>query len=288
MVIRSEDLFGTFEQKRALVNQFTLLDDTFCSKVLEDKAACEYLLSALLGKPIKVIENKTQYSLRNLENHSVVLDALVEDDEHNIFDVEVQTEDEKNHERRLRYYSSAIDWSYLEKGKSYQELPDLYMIFISSFDPFKLNKNRYIIEKYIAGTDRKYDDGVHLYYFNVAVDDGTSLSKLLQYLKKSEAGNKSFGALSNAVNTIKSQKEGVESMCKAVNDYAKALVEERKPEWILEGKREGKIEGKREGKIENAVAMVTKMVKDGFDIEKALEYAEIDRQTYEKYSESLQ
>lgn len=61
-------------------------------------------------------------------------------------------------------------------------------------------------------------------------------------------------------------------MCKAVNDYAKALAEK----------------SKLEGKIENAVAMVKNMMRDGFDIEKALEYAEIDRQTYEKYSENLQ
>lgn len=276
MVIRSEDLFGTFEQKRALVNQFNLLDDTFCSKVLEDKDACEYLLTALLGRPIRVIENKTQYSLRNLENHSVVLDALVEDDEHNIFNVEVQTEDEKNHERRLRYYSSAIDWSYLEKGKGYQELPDLYMIFISSFDPFKLNKNQYIIKKYIDGTNNVYDDGVHLYYFNAAVNDNTELSKLMQYFKKSDAGNTSFGALSKTVNSFKTQVEGVESMCKAVNDYAKELAEKSKPEWILEGK------------IENAVETVRDMLKDGFDIEKALKYAKIDLQTYEKYSEKMQ
>lgn len=95
MIIRKEDLIGTYEQKRALVAQFNLMDDTLCSLVLEDKAACEYLLTALLGKKITVIENKTQYSIRNLQNHSVVLDALVEDEEHNIYNVEVQTEDEK-------------------------------------------------------------------------------------------------------------------------------------------------------------------------------------------------
>lgn len=268
MVIRREDLIGTFEQKRALVNQFNLMDDTFCSIVLEDKAACEYLLTALLGKPIKVIENKTQYSIRNLDNHSVVLDALVEDEEHNIYDVEVQTDDEKNHERRLRYYRTAIDWSYLKKGKSYLELPELYMIFISNFDPFELNKNHYIIKQYVENSSKVYDDGVHILYFNTVVDDGSVLSKLLQYLKKSDAGNTSFGALSNAVNSLKTQKEGVESMCKAVNDYARAMADECK--------------------IEKAVEMVKNMVDDGFDIEKALKYAEIDLQTYEKYSESMQ
>ena len=64
MIIRTEDLIGTYEQKRALVAQFNLMDDTFCSVVLEDKAACEYLLSVLFNKPIRVIENErsTQYA----------------------------------------------------------------------------------------------------------------------------------------------------------------------------------------------------------------------------------
>ena len=85
------------------------------------------------------------------------------------------------------YYHTAIDWSYLEKGKDYSELPELYMIFISDFDSFDLNKNHYEIVQYVKGTDREYSSGIHLLYFNTAVQDGTDLSALLQYLKKSEA-----------------------------------------------------------------------------------------------------
>lgn len=32
-----------------------------------------------MGKQIKIIENKTQYSVRSAESHSIVLDALVDD-----------------------------------------------------------------------------------------------------------------------------------------------------------------------------------------------------------------
>ncbi|MCM1167043.1 MAG: Rpn family recombination-promoting nuclease/putative transposase, partial [Ruminococcus sp.] len=138
MVIRDKDLLGTFEQKKALVAQFNLMDDTFFSVVMGHNDAAEYLLSKLLGKNVKIIENKTQYSIRNAESHSIVLDALVEDEEHNIYDVEVQVGDKDNHERRIRYYRTAIDWSYLEKGKDYSELPEVYMIFISDFDPFDM------------------------------------------------------------------------------------------------------------------------------------------------------
>ena len=117
MVIRHEDLVGSFEQQKALVSQCNLMDDTFFSVVMEHNDAAEYLLTHLLGKSVRIIENKTQYSIRNIENHSIVLDALIEDEEHNIYDVEVQIGDKKNHERRIRYYRTAIDWSYLEKGK---------------------------------------------------------------------------------------------------------------------------------------------------------------------------
>lgn len=109
MVIRHEDLVGSFEQQKALVAQFNLIDDTFFSVVMEHNDAAEYLLTHLLGKKVRIIENKTQYSIRNIENHSIVLDALIEDEEHNIYDVEVQIGDKNNHERRIRYYRTAID-----------------------------------------------------------------------------------------------------------------------------------------------------------------------------------
>lgn len=97
MVIRHEDLVGTFEQQKALVAQFNLMDDTFFSVIMEHNDAAEYLLTQLMGKPIKIVENKTQYSIRNAEMHSIVLDALVEDEEHNLYDVEVQVGDKDNH-----------------------------------------------------------------------------------------------------------------------------------------------------------------------------------------------
>lgn len=146
MVIKHEDLVGTYEQKRSMVEQFNLMDDTFFSVVMENKEACEYLLSALLGKTIRVVKNKTQYSIRNAESHSVILDLLVEDEDHNVFDVEIQTTDEKNHERRMRYYRAAIDWSYLQKGMNYSELPEVYVIFISNFDEFGQGKNNYEVK----------------------------------------------------------------------------------------------------------------------------------------------
>lgn len=275
MVIRHEDLVGSFEQQKALVAQFNLMDDTFFSVVMEHNDAAEYLLTHLLGKKVRIIENKTQYSIRNIENHSIVLDALIEDEEHNIYDVEVQIGDKKNHERRIRYYRTAIDWSYLEKGKDYSELPELYMIFISDFDPFQMSKVHYEIAQYIEGTDRKYDSGVHIHYFNTKVNDGTFVAEILQYMKHSDPENDRFGALSKQVNYHKVQ-GGMGDMCKAVEEYAKEYAKKYAKEMEEKGKIEGKIE------------TVKNMLKDGLSIDKALKYADIDRLTYDKYAGQMQ
>lgn len=244
------------------------MDDTFFSVVMEHNDAAEYLLTQLMGKPVKIIENKTQYSIRNAEMHSIVLNALVEDEEHNLFDVEVQVGDKDNHERRLRYYGTAIDWSYLEKGKDYAELPELYMIFISDFDPFEMNKVKYEIVQYVKGTEIEYDNGIHIRYFNTKVDDGTFLAELLQYMKNSDPQNNKFGALSRQVGYHKYRNEEVGTMCKAVEEYGN--------------------EREEFGKLEKAVETVKNLLKKNIPLEIALECAKIDKATFEKYSERTQ
>ena len=68
-------------------------------------------------------------------------------------------------------------------------------------------------------TQQEIDNGVHEYSFNAAVDDGSSLAKLLQYLKNSSADNSSFGELSKAVYNHKRTAKGADSMCEAVENY---------------------------------------------------------------------
>ena len=93
----------------------------------------------------------TQYALRNISSHSVVLDVLVEDLNHKLYNVEIQVADNDDHIKRVRYYQAAIDWSVLQKGKKYSELPELYLIYISMFDIFKQDKSCYEISRTVKG-----------------------------------------------------------------------------------------------------------------------------------------
>ena len=116
---------------------------------------------------------------------------------------------------------------------------------------------------YIDITNTKCDDGIHRLYFNTAVDDVTDLSELLQYIADSRAENTDFGALSQAVKHHKIVNEGVDSMCKAVEDYANGR--------------------KLEGKLET----IKNMLKDRLSLEKALKYTGIDETTYKEHCQQL-
>lgn len=264
----------SIEEKREFVSQFNLIDDTFCSVVLEDKKACEYLLSALLGMEIEVVENKTQYSIKSIMEHSIILDVLVKDKTGRFFNVEINTYGE-DHAHRLRFYSSLIDSKNLEKNKPYKKLPDLYMIYISKEDVlfgddenFK-HRNHYEIVQYVKGTDAVYDNGLYIHYFNTSVkdDNNKKLTELLEFIEKSDPKNNSFGALSERVNFFKYESEGVGSMCKIVQDYAKKYAKEYGDEREIKGKME----------------CVENLLKKNFTLDEALETTKLNRETYEKY-----
>ena len=111
-----------------------LTSDFFLGVALESKEACAYVLQVLMGRSdIRVKEVKTQYSIRQIGTHSVVLDILAEDSEGRIYEVEMQTGNKKGHFKRVRYIISSVDTAFLDKGRDYTELPELHVFYITTF-----------------------------------------------------------------------------------------------------------------------------------------------------------
>lgn len=220
MRITDETLMGTFEQKRELVRSFTMFDDDFFAVVMEDKAAAQEVLRVLTEIPDLIVKSiKTQYSIRNLGTHSVILDALAEDSQHKLYNLELQVADQDNHQKRVRYYQSNIDISYLDKGRKYEALPELYLIYMTKFDLFQLGKVKYSVHRVIDGTNIMVDNGVHELYINAANDDGTEIAELMEFFTGTETWKQQFPDLSDRIQYLKDQKEGVDRMCEAVRKY---------------------------------------------------------------------
>lgn len=232
------------EERISLASQFNLLSNVFMSVALDDVAACEHVIRILTGiKDLVVKEIRTQYRLSKITSHDAILDILAEDNDGKLYNLEIQRKDTLDHARRTRFYGAMIDSEYLEKGKDYDALPDVYVIYISETDLWKAGYTTYPVNKVFENTDVAYEDGMHVLYVNAAVDDGSETAKLMQYFKTADPDDMGQGALSRRIHFLKKEEGGHEIMCEISDRIYQS--------GMLEGKIEGKIEGKREGIIES-------------------------------------
>lgn len=270
MKIRHEDLIGTFEQKKKLVMQFSLFQDIFFSAVMKDKEAAEYVLRLCTGIPdLTIVSSDIQKSLRNLFGKSAVLDFIAQDSTGKVYNIEVQNTDDEEYfgPMRARYYQSMMDASLVPKGLTYNELPEMYIIFITPFNPFKgYGHHKVMYEKKSMIEDVPWDNKVHEVYLNAEETDESKLSEMLQYFRTADPEDRRFGALSETVREQKGVKEEIVDMCKAVEDYANERAEKRE--------------------IETKVEVVNNLLQKGFSLAEALEVAGIDEETYREYTEN--
>jgi hypothetical protein len=160
----------------------------------------------------------------------VTVDLLCIDEEHEYFSVEVQKANDDNHEKRVRYNGACVQILALEKGRKFQELPDVYMVYITEKDIFKKGKALYHIDRVIRETNQVADNGYHEIYVNAEVKDGTDLSEYMEIFSSAKMpDNKKFPKLCQAVKYYK-QGKGRITMCAAVEAYAKEYAEEKAQE----------------------------------------------------------
>ena len=77
---------------------------------------------------------------------SVRLDIYVEDAENTVYNVEMQTAENRNLPKRTRYYQWMIDLNILEKGENYKNLKKSFVIFVCTFDLFGEGRHIYTFE----------------------------------------------------------------------------------------------------------------------------------------------
>lgn len=120
-------------------------DYMFCTVMEDYPEICKEVIEILIGDQIGKINVVTpQKAISNtFDAKSVRLDMMVEAADGTIYDVEMQTTDEKNIGKRSRYYQSVIDGKCLARGEEYESLPKSFIIFVCKFDPFKKGKDIY-------------------------------------------------------------------------------------------------------------------------------------------------
>ncbi len=207
---------------------FRLLDDDFLTKCFEgDTASIELVLQIVLEKSdLEVLDVRTQVFVENLLNRSVRLDILATDSTGAKLNVEVQRSDKGAGRKRARYNSSMMDANLLKKGEDFDKLPETWVIFITENDVMGKGLPLYPIERCFLGTGERFEDGSHILYVNGAYRGDTPIGKLMHDFSCTDAADMYYGTLADRVRFFKESKEGIEIMCRAMEDMRNQTLKE--------------------------------------------------------------
>lgn len=232
--------------KQKEYEKLELKDDFMFGKVMQNETICKEFLEHLMNIKIDSITYpERQKSLKiTSEGKGVRLDVYVQDDEDVIYDAEMQKK--SNEEiaeqlpKRSRYYQGMIDLNLLEKGASYQDLSESYIIFICTYDPFGTNLYRYTFENICKEDDSlSLKDGTKKVFFNTKGTKGDISEQakvLLDYIDRSVTNDEFTKSLEKEVEKVRKNE-----MWR--REYMKTLLHDE--EIRQEGKKEGIEEGIR-------------------------------------------
>ena len=183
----------------------TITDDFMFCKVMSDPDICKELLEILLHIKIdRLVFQEPQKSFKlTSESRGIRLDVYVKDS-NRVFDIELQTTNERNLELRTRYYQGVMDISELEKGEFYSNMKESYIIFICMFDPFGADMPIYTVKQTFTENEKLiFDDKTHKIFYNVnafeKLSNDVETKAFLEYLCKHQSTTKFTQSLETAV-----------------------------------------------------------------------------------------
>ena len=263
----SDELLAKHDELKAAVPGMNMFQDLFARAVFSDNDACEHILRILTGnKTLIVKENYIQHLISKLTTHNIIMDVLVEDANHKLYEVEIQKAASGiAHEKRMLYYASSIINDYFFKGdQSYTKVPELYVFYVSETDIWHMGKTCYPVLKHLGNLDTPYDDGLHMCYINAEVNDNSNIAKLMQYFKTADPKDNSQGRLSKRIQKIKNPKEDFDIMDDLLKEYCdiakKIAIEEGRAEGRAEGEAKGRAEGESIGEAKEKFATAKRLL----------------------------
>ncbi len=219
-------------------------DDFMFGKVMKDPQLCRDVLECLLQQPVgELTEIQTQREFRyTSEGKPIRLDVYNVDDTGSVFDAEMQNPNKKGIEyhqlpKRCRYYQSSIDTDYLDKGRPYKDLPDSKILFICTFDPFRLGLAQYTFTERCKETpELELNDGTTKIFYNCCYegyDISAEIKDLYDYIRSGHANNPLTKRIDEAV--VKGRMNEM---------WRSEYIKER--QILMEEREEGREEGREE------------------------------------------
>ena len=266
--VKDDSLEARYERYRGILKNLTLMSDIFMRNVLKQKECTESILQVILERnDLTVLDQVLQKDYKNLQGRSAVLDCVVRDSEGKLFDVEIQQENEGASPKRARYHAGLMDMNTLNPGQDFDELPESYVIFITQRDVLGDNLPIYHIERKIRESSKNFKDESYILYVNSSLQEDTPLGHLMHDFHCTFAADIHNSILAKRVQELKETQEGVEHMCKEMDQIY----------------QEGALQGRVEGEMTAKKDMALSLAEMGLPVEKIAEAAKVSAKLVQEW-----
>lgn len=224
------------------IRAMRLFDDEFMSLVFNGNIeATQLLIRILLNRnDLTVTKSMTQIQKTNLFGKSVKLDVVAEDIFKTEYNIEIQRAGSGAGARRIRYHQAMLDSHTLNKGGSFKDLPNLFIIFILEEDLFGKGNPVYRVKKTLDIKDEygnylPFDDDCNIMYVNGEYRGDDPLGKLMHDFSTPNADEMYFKELADKMRFFKQDEEGVQMASKIVEEYGDKRAAEALKQGIQQG-----------------------------------------------------
>ncbi len=189
--------------------ELQIKDDFMFSVIMRNPKFCKPFLERILGIKISRIEYPKSQEIIDLsaDAKSVRLDIYVEDGEETVYNIEMQTTENRNLPKRTRYYQGMIDLNILEKGDNYKNLKRSFVIFVCTFDLFGEGRHIYTFENHcIQDPELRLGDDTTKIILNTkgTMDDVTpEMKRLLDFIDGKKLEDDFTRELDEAVQSVR-------------------------------------------------------------------------------------
>ena len=273
----------------------TITDDFMFCKVMSDPDICKELLEILLHIKIERLEfQEPQKSFKlTSESRGIRLDVYVKDS-NRVFDIELQTTNERNLELRTRYYQGVMDISELEKGEFYSNMKESYIIFICMFDPFGADMPIYTVKQTFTENEKLiFDDKTHKIFYNVnafeKLSNDVETKAFLEYLCKHQSTTKFTQSLETAVYRNRNNQNWRQDymtlaydMYMVAKEAAKKAAKEAFDDGFSAGEERGISIGLSQGAHQKAVETAKKFLSMGLSVKQVADGTGLSPEEIEK------
>ena len=260
--------------------ELELKDDFMFGLIMHDPKYVKPFLEMILKIKIrKVVYPQSQKSIDLSANAKAIrLDVYVEDDQNTAFNLEMQTSDNRNLPKRMRYYQGVIDLNILQKGQDYTKLKKSYVIFICTFDPFGEGRHIYTFcntcqENTALTLD---DDAVKIILSTKGTMDDVSpeMKRILDYIDGKGASDEYTKQLEEAVRSARQNESWRLGYMTLEYEYRQRY-------------EEGLKEGEETGIAKTNERFIRKLYKRGESIASIAEFVELDEETVKRIIEAM-